>query len=337
MPREYYTLEENPAYTEEIEKLYNSDPVLAESGVFYNLLLRIMNNIRAVKKEADELEKTKGDVTAGGDNTFTGTNTFKKKVIVPAPTDDTHAANKAYVDNKITNMKAEAAKAYLKNNGGTFSGTYTSTENSTSILLRNTTSVVNSVFTQINSTGVIVYNQPAGAKTQLLADTIPTLNLSTNNINGFLTFDSNSDFSLKTSNASSGPLANLNVAAPKSNNHAINKKYLDDYFVGVKASNSQKYTITSNKLYFYPCLNMVSGSCQLNLSENISTFDIRFNGSVVNATSKPFTIYTSSHVPRLFHGYCFKSPSKDDNILSFYMDDAIGPKNASVWHIIISV
>ena len=64
MPREYYTLEENPAYTEEIEKLYNSDPVLAESGVFYNLLLRIMNNIRAVKKEADELEKAVEKVSA---------------------------------------------------------------------------------------------------------------------------------------------------------------------------------------------------------------------------------------------------------------------------------
>ena len=48
MPREYYQLEENPEYTENIEQLLNSDPVLAESGIFHNLIMALLNNGRAL-------------------------------------------------------------------------------------------------------------------------------------------------------------------------------------------------------------------------------------------------------------------------------------------------
>ena len=41
-----------------------------------------------------------GDVTAAGNNTFTGTNTFNNPVTVGTPTADTHAATKAYVDSR---------------------------------------------------------------------------------------------------------------------------------------------------------------------------------------------------------------------------------------------
>ena len=41
-----------------------------------------------------------GDVTAAGDNTFTGTNTFNNPVTVGTPTADAHAATKAYVDSR---------------------------------------------------------------------------------------------------------------------------------------------------------------------------------------------------------------------------------------------
>lgn len=48
MAREYYPLEESPQYTENIEILLNTDPVLAESGSFYGLILRILNNMKAL-------------------------------------------------------------------------------------------------------------------------------------------------------------------------------------------------------------------------------------------------------------------------------------------------
>ena len=48
MPRGYYQLEESPQYTEQIPRLLNDDPVLAESGVFHDWMLLLMNNVKAV-------------------------------------------------------------------------------------------------------------------------------------------------------------------------------------------------------------------------------------------------------------------------------------------------
>lgn len=58
MARGYYPLDENPQYTDQVEMLQNSDPVLAESGFFYELLLRILNNIKAVRLSSVPLDST---------------------------------------------------------------------------------------------------------------------------------------------------------------------------------------------------------------------------------------------------------------------------------------
>lgn len=49
MARNYYSLDPAPEYTEQVEMLLNSDPVRAEDSFFQRLLLRILNNIKAVK------------------------------------------------------------------------------------------------------------------------------------------------------------------------------------------------------------------------------------------------------------------------------------------------
>ena len=58
MARNHYPLEEAPQYQEQVEQLLNSDPVLAESGFFYTLILRILNNIKAVYQRAVPTSRT---------------------------------------------------------------------------------------------------------------------------------------------------------------------------------------------------------------------------------------------------------------------------------------
>lgn len=58
MARKYYPLDESPQYEENIEQLLNTDPVLAESGFFYGLILRILNNIKAVYQRAVPTSRT---------------------------------------------------------------------------------------------------------------------------------------------------------------------------------------------------------------------------------------------------------------------------------------
>lgn len=53
MARPVYDLEEAPVYVEPVEKLLNTDSVVAEGSYFEKLVLRILKNIKAVKQEAD--------------------------------------------------------------------------------------------------------------------------------------------------------------------------------------------------------------------------------------------------------------------------------------------
>lgn len=71
MAREYYSLEESPQYEENVEKLLNTDPVLAESGFFYNLLLKILNNIKAVYQRAVPISRTVNGKALSSDVTIT--------------------------------------------------------------------------------------------------------------------------------------------------------------------------------------------------------------------------------------------------------------------------
>lgn len=48
MERGYYQLDPAPQYTEQISRLLNKDRVLAESGPFFDWMMQIMNNVKAV-------------------------------------------------------------------------------------------------------------------------------------------------------------------------------------------------------------------------------------------------------------------------------------------------
>ena len=48
MERGYYQLDPAPQYTEQIPRLLNKDRVLAESGPFFDWMMQIMNNVKAV-------------------------------------------------------------------------------------------------------------------------------------------------------------------------------------------------------------------------------------------------------------------------------------------------
>lgn len=58
MARGFYPLEENPEYQDEVERLLNTDPVRAEDSFFGSLLLRILNNIKAVWLKAVAAKET---------------------------------------------------------------------------------------------------------------------------------------------------------------------------------------------------------------------------------------------------------------------------------------
>lgn len=53
--RGFYQLEESPAFQENVEKLLNRDPVRAEGSPLERLILRILNNIKAVYKKAENM------------------------------------------------------------------------------------------------------------------------------------------------------------------------------------------------------------------------------------------------------------------------------------------
>lgn len=53
--RGFYQLEESPAFQEDVEKLLNRDPVRAEGSPLERLILRILNNIKAVYKKAETM------------------------------------------------------------------------------------------------------------------------------------------------------------------------------------------------------------------------------------------------------------------------------------------
>ena len=48
MARGYYILDEEPVYTDQVERLVNIDPVRAENSFFESLILRILNNAQAL-------------------------------------------------------------------------------------------------------------------------------------------------------------------------------------------------------------------------------------------------------------------------------------------------
>lgn len=65
MPRGYYQLEESPQYTEQIPRLLNDDPVLAESGVFHDWMLLLMNNVKAVWNSSARADQAISAIIAG--------------------------------------------------------------------------------------------------------------------------------------------------------------------------------------------------------------------------------------------------------------------------------
>ena len=65
MPRGYYQLEESPQYTEQIPRLLNDDPVLAESGVFHDWMLLLMNNVKAVWENSSRADQAISAIIAG--------------------------------------------------------------------------------------------------------------------------------------------------------------------------------------------------------------------------------------------------------------------------------
>lgn len=58
--RNFYKLEENPEYQENVERLLNADPVRAEGSFFEKLILKILNNIKAAYQKAESLAGTAG-------------------------------------------------------------------------------------------------------------------------------------------------------------------------------------------------------------------------------------------------------------------------------------
>ena len=65
MPRGYYQLEESPQYTEQIPRLLNDDPVLAESGVFHDWMLLLMNNVKAVWENSSRADQAISAIITG--------------------------------------------------------------------------------------------------------------------------------------------------------------------------------------------------------------------------------------------------------------------------------
>ena len=58
--RDFYQLEDDPAFQEQVEKLRNSDPVRAQGSFFEGLILRILNNIKAAYKKAEAMASNIG-------------------------------------------------------------------------------------------------------------------------------------------------------------------------------------------------------------------------------------------------------------------------------------
>ena len=60
MARGYYILDEKPVYTDQVERLVNTDPVRAENSFFESLILRILNNAQALYHGLKEVQQIAG-------------------------------------------------------------------------------------------------------------------------------------------------------------------------------------------------------------------------------------------------------------------------------------
>lgn len=65
MERGYYQLDPAPQYTEQISRLLNKDRVLAESGPFFDWMMQIMNNVKAVWNSSARADQAISAIIAG--------------------------------------------------------------------------------------------------------------------------------------------------------------------------------------------------------------------------------------------------------------------------------
>lgn len=129
MPREIYPLDESPQYTEEIEKLMNTDPVLAESGFFYSLILRILNNIKAVYQRAVPVNREINGHALGENITLT------KADIGLGNVDNTADADKSVGSAASASTSAKLTTARTIGISGGATGTATSFDGSANITI----------------------------------------------------------------------------------------------------------------------------------------------------------------------------------------------------------
>lgn len=91
MARGYYVLDEKPVYTDQVERLVNTDPVRAENSFFESLILRILNNAQALYHGLQEVQSTAGEAIPasekGAANGVATLNSNRKLVQMPTAAD----------------------------------------------------------------------------------------------------------------------------------------------------------------------------------------------------------------------------------------------------------
>ena len=102
MARGYYILDEEPVYTDQVERLVNTDPVRAENSFFESLILRILNNAQALYHGLKEVQRIAGDVISsdamGAANGVATLNANRKLAQMPTAADvGALPSNTAYV------------------------------------------------------------------------------------------------------------------------------------------------------------------------------------------------------------------------------------------------